>query len=247
MVKQTNTATYSFGDVQAVLWPDGTSVPEDLAAECSEILWDLIGEAFKYSNKEGSNIAANESLMDYLTREVPKRVCKNFQSQKNGQINAPSSKIDEKSHPEIQKRIDLVFSMAGMWGPYVGSETAKQSLRFLWLEECLEGENPFCAGTYSKVSEVISEPVRKGADIKLNQTVTKISGRANELGTVSVETKDGSKLEFDEVLVTTPLGWLKKHLDAFEPPVPERLQKAVESLGYGNLDKVRTFYFQSVK
>jgi flavin-dependent amine oxidoreductase len=181
--------------------------------------------------------------MDYLTREVPKRVLQTFSSQKNGHISGPQAGVGEKNVTEIQKRTDLVLSMAGMWGPFVGSETAKQSLRFLWLEECLEGESPFCAGTYSKVSEVISRPAREGADIKLNQTVQKIFGRAEDSNMVSVETTDGSKFNFDELVLTTPLGWLKKHLDAFQPAVPERFQQAVEALGYGNLDKVRAHSF----
>ena len=33
----------------------------------------------------------------------------------------------------------LVFQMARMWGDFVGEPIEKQSLRFFWLEECIEG------------------------------------------------------------------------------------------------------------
>jgi hypothetical protein len=45
-------------------------------------------------------------------------------------------------------------------------------------------------------------------------------------------------LEFDEVVVTSPLGWLKRHMEAFEPELPARLSKAINSIAYGCLEKV---------
>jgi hypothetical protein len=39
-------------------------------------------------------------------------------------------------------------------------------------------------------------------------------------------------------VVTTPLGWLKKNKHAFEPPLPSRFSGAIDSIGYGSLEKV---------
>jgi Flavin containing amine oxidoreductase len=199
-----------------------------------------VGEAFKYSNTMGNKIPAEESLMDFIRKNVRSRVQKASSTAADA---LPTGRIgeDDPHDPEnIEKRVDLILSMAGMWGPYVGSETARQSLRFLWLEECLEGENLFCAGTYSKVLAVVSKPAQEGANIKFGHTAVRIHGReqSDSDGIVSVETKDGSRFEFDEIVITTPLGWLKNNLSSFEPPVPKRFQEAVESLGYGTLDKV---------
>ena len=33
----------------------------------------------------------------------------------------------------------LILQMARMWGDFVGEPIEKQSLRFFWLEECIEG------------------------------------------------------------------------------------------------------------
>ena len=33
----------------------------------------------------------------------------------------------------------LVLQMAQMWGDFVGEPIEKQSLKFFWLEECIEG------------------------------------------------------------------------------------------------------------
>lgn len=58
-------------------------------------------------------------------------------------------------------------------------------------------------------------------------------------GEVIVKTDTDEEFVFDEVVVTTPLGWLKKnHESCFSPPLPPRIISAINSLGYGCLEKV---------
>ena len=197
------------------------------------MLWDLIDSAFKHSNNQsGNEIPAHLSLYDYLKEEAPKRVLAELQ------LHRKSLPSDVDLEVEAKRRSDLVLDMAAVWGAYVGSETCQQSLRYLWLEECLDGENLFCAGTYEAVLEQIAEPVLKAADIRYNCQVTKIKSRSTPKEKVTVQTVAGETMEFDEVVVTAPLGWLKRNLDAFEPKVPRRFEEAVHALGYGSLDKV---------
>jgi hypothetical protein len=54
---------------------------------------------------------------------------------------------------------------------------------------------------------------------------------------VSVEV-NGSTIRFDEVIITSPLGWLQSNKHLFEPALPSRLSSAISNIGYGNLDKV---------
>jgi lysine-specific histone demethylase 1 len=44
----------------------------------------------------------------------------------------------------------------------------------------------------------------------------------------------------DAVLVTVPLGVLKAGSIAFQPPLPQRKQEAIERMGFGTLNKVRS-------
>jgi hypothetical protein len=53
-----------------------------------------------------------------------------------------------------------------------------------------------------------------------------------------VHTESGETLEFDEVVFTAPLGWLKQHPDTFSPPLPARFAQAIRNIGYGCLEKV---------
>ena len=80
----------------------------------SEIVWEIISNAFKYSRENGSSIPPQSSLMDFFRSEV-----------KGTGLDDASSK--------------LIFQMARMWGDFVGEPIEKQSLRFFWLEECIEG------------------------------------------------------------------------------------------------------------
>jgi monoamine oxidase len=69
--------------------------------------------------------------------------------------------------------------------------------------------------------------------------VAKISCRDEFQDKVHVHTRGGEVFEFDQVVLTAPLGWLKKNgASAFEPPLPPRISRAISSLGYGCLEKV---------
>jgi monoamine oxidase len=62
--------------------------------------------------------------------------------------------------------------------------------------------------------------------------------------TVTITSEDGSAFEFDEVVITSPLGWLKVNKPAFHPPLSARLSEAIDSIGYGSLEKVRLSHIQ---
>ena len=72
--------------------------------------------------------------------------------------------------------------------------------------------------------------------------MTEIHGKSTaQNDVVRVKTADGQVFEFDEVVVTAPLGWLKQNLQAFFPPLPDRLCKAIQNIGYGSLEKVSAY------
>jgi monoamine oxidase len=81
-------------------------------------------------------------------------------------------------------------------------------------------------------------PVVEHAEIKYNTIVNKIAYRTSERDKVLLHTNTGASMEFDEVVLTAPLGWLKQNAGAFEPPLPNRLTKAIDSISYGCLEKV---------
>jgi len=60
----------------------------------------------------------------------------------------------------------------------------------------------------------------------------------NQATSVTVTTADQATHEFDEVILTCPLGWLKRNISAFSPSLPSRITKAIEHISYGRLEKV---------
>ena len=55
---------------------------------------------------------------------------------------------------------------------------------------------------------------------------------------MTVVTAANQEFTFDEVIMTTPLGWLKRNLTSISPPLPSRLTTAINNMSYGRLEKV---------
>lgn len=108
-------------------------------------------------------------------------------------------------------------------------------------------ENLFCAGTYNKVLEKVAQPALDSADIHYRTQVSEIHGKSTgPNGKTKVKTVNGQTFEFDEVVVTCPLGWLKRNLQAFLPPLPDRVSRGIQSIGYGTLEKVSIYTPQHI-
>jgi monoamine oxidase len=215
IAESTKTATHSWDGRQAIFDPDGKPLPAAKAAALSERVWEIIGEAMAESNKSSAAIPADKSLYDY------------FKKHSDG----------------LGDDAETFLNLTEMWGAFVGSPVQRQSLKFFWLEECIDGENLFVADTYHKVLQQIAAPALKGANIIFNKKVTRLLSKTgseiSDRGFVVVETSDDETLEFDQVVLTAPLGWLKHNKDAFSPALPKRLTEAIDAISYGTLDKVR--------
>ncbi|KAF2462186.1 hypothetical protein BDY21DRAFT_8963 [Lineolata rhizophorae] len=223
LAEATGTVLHSWGERQAMFDPSGKNISDEESALLSGLVWSIIADAFQYSNDDGSSISENKSLLDF------------FREQLNEKFSADGSRADDS-----ERLRECVLNVAEMWNMFVGSHISLQSLKFFWLEECIEGENPFVAETYHKILNRIAEPALAKAKVKFDNKVTKIRSIHPEdpkKMMVEVTTSSGEVSEFDEVVCTTPLGWLKQNTSAFEPALPSRLVEAIQSIGYGNLDK----------
>ncbi|CAJ1067564.1 peroxisomal N(1)-acetyl-spermine/spermidine oxidase-like [Xyrichtys novacula] len=61
----------------------------------------------------------------------------------------------------------------------------------------------------------------------------------NGVNTVAVECDDGERITADHVIVTVPLGYLKKHHSTlFSPPLPPHKLHSVHRLGFGTCNKI---------
>ncbi|KAI5861242.1 FAD/NAD(P)-binding domain-containing protein [Durotheca rogersii] len=219
LAKETKTAVGSWDERSSVFDEAGNQLPLSDAEAHSTTMWNIIADAFRHSNNHSATISPDESLWNFFEREVPRRI--------------------PDTDPDFEQKRKIVYQVAESWGAFVGSHIFTQSLKFFWLEECIDGENLFCADTYQKILEAVARPAVEGATIKYETIVNKVQSTSDEGGPLKVHTEGGEAFEFDEVVFTAPLGWLKRHAQStFEPALPARLTKAIDNIGYGCLEKV---------
>ena len=103
-------------DVQSPVFDkSGSEIDAKVALDHSAIAWGIVEEAIRYSSSDhGASIPPDKSLKDYFEVALSVR------------------------EYDASKR-DLILEMADMWSNIVGEPIDKQSLRYLWLEQCIEG------------------------------------------------------------------------------------------------------------
>jgi predicted NAD/FAD-binding protein len=80
---------------------------------------------------------------------------------------------------------------------------------------------------------LLEERISGKCTVRLNREVIHIHARSDSDSKVQVKTSDGKVESFDEVVVSCPLGWLKKNKERiFSPALPPRLSGAISNLRY---------------
>jgi hypothetical protein len=92
----------------------GHLVGEDSVNKAWEFLWGTIEQAFEYSSQHGDRIPPEQSLYDFFQEKVK-------QSTFSG---------EEKQ---------LFLDLCKIWGIYTGDPIERQSLKFFFLEEVIDG------------------------------------------------------------------------------------------------------------
>ncbi|OAL39194.1 hypothetical protein AYO20_01512 [Fonsecaea nubica] len=221
LAEKTGTTILEPEEHQALFDSEGKRRPDAEAVALSSKMWEMIVDAFKYSDEHSADIDPGVSLFEYFR-----------------------SKLDTDKKLTRQQRQDLLHE-AQMWGPFVGDSVEKQSLKFFFLEECIEGENVFVAGTYKDILKEIGRVAtdESKVDLRLGTEVvhfeTRSDGDKDDYGKVIVTASCGDQSTFDDVVITCPLGWLKRHhARAFTPTLPSRLASAISHINYGRLEKL---------
>jgi lysine-specific histone demethylase 1 len=108
------------------------------------------------------------------------------------------------------------------------------SVRFWAVDDqtAFEGDHCVLKQGYSALAKSLAE----NTNIRYNCEVTQIHHDAND--GCKIILSNGEELTADIVLVTVPLGILKKDRLKFDPPLPEWKQSAIHRMGYGVLNKV---------
>lgn len=114
LAEETNTTLSLADDTTRVYNPQGLPISKEKATESFDMIWSIISDAFKYSNKNCAIIAPSVSLKDFFKEQLTER----------------SLSQDDQT---------FVLQLAEMWGAFTGDPWERQSLKWFWLEECLDG------------------------------------------------------------------------------------------------------------
>ncbi len=116
LAKETNT-TYFEPPVDVPTWlfdENGAFVDSRSSQEMTGLVWETVEQAFKYSRLHNDSISPERSLLDFF-----------------------KSRFKERGLAE--EVIRQMLQIARVWGNVIGEPVERQSLKFFWLEECLEG------------------------------------------------------------------------------------------------------------
>ena len=114
IAKETETETAKIGDDTIFFDENGSTFDDtERAQELHNTMWGIISDAFKYSNEQ-KHIPPHVSLRSFFLKEIETR-----------ELCPADARI--------------LLYMAEQWGHFVGASLATQSLKFFWMEECLEG------------------------------------------------------------------------------------------------------------
>ena len=111
--------------------------------------------------------------------------------------------------------------------------TEDQSLRWMWNEIEYEGGyfGDMPAGGYRSLTEAMAT----GVDLRLGVDVAEVARSATG---VRVRSRDGTSEQGSHVVVTVPLGVLKRDVPKIRPALPPDRLAAIERLGFGRYEKV---------
>lgn len=119
LAKETGTVTHSWNDRSSMFDEEGNLLSQEDTEEYDDTMWEIITEAFKHSHQNSANIPVDESLFTFFREKVVEK----FPATQNN----------------FEKKRNTLLQLCEMWGAFVGSPVSKQSLKFFWLEECIDG------------------------------------------------------------------------------------------------------------
>jgi len=111
-------STHEFGDTVTVS-PAGDILPQSFSDSLQEKFWSQVTCAQEFSKRYWKWIDPSTSFYDYCLVRA-------------------RDLFDTKTE-EGKEHYKMFMSLAESWGSFIGSDCRRQSLKFFFMEECLEG------------------------------------------------------------------------------------------------------------
>uniref|UniRef100_A0A3B5B7B5 Peroxisomal N(1)-acetyl-spermine/spermidine oxidase-like n=1 Tax=Stegastes partitus TaxID=144197 RepID=A0A3B5B7B5_9TELE len=202
-----------------------SSSGQKLSAECMndalEMFYELLAESYSHKNDK-----AGASFGHFIRSQAQKKTAKKWK------------KKDETTRQLLLSAIStmLKFECCASATPSMD----EIDLAGFSMHKGLKGVDcTLPRGYEGLIQKLLSE---LPADlVTYNRPVRCVHWNNTESGenAVTVECDDGEKIAADHVIVTVPLGYVKKHHSAlFHPPLPTHKLQSIQKMGFGTTDKI---------
>ena len=118
LAKETGTPLHQWKKNTLLVDGEGHLVAPSQANKALEQVWEILEAAIGHSTNRSEEIHSSASLYSFFEDWCS-------QASQAGDTNGPE--------------VDLVLGMSQMWGAYVGDRVELQSLKYFYLEDCIEG------------------------------------------------------------------------------------------------------------
>lgn len=118
LAKETDTPLHLWKESTILVDGDGDLVASSPANKALKQVWEILEAANEYSTTKSDQIDCAASLYDFFEDWCSKAL-------RAGDMD--------------QQEVELVLGMSQMWGAYVGDRIERQSLKYFYLEDCING------------------------------------------------------------------------------------------------------------
>ncbi|CAL8284185.1 unnamed protein product [Arctogadus glacialis] len=201
----------------------GTKLKTEDLNPALELFGEILQEAGQFVSK---GVESHASMGDFIRTEARLR------AEQQWQAVAPRTRA---------RRMCLISNLLKVECSVNGSPSMDQvSLAAFGLYKTLPGlDCTFTHGYEGVVKNLLAELPGGAVSYRRPVSCVRWSDTGGGDQPVTVETEDGERLGADHVIVTVPLGYLKRHhATLFSPPLPLHKQHSVQRMGFGTNDKI---------
>lgn len=202
----------------------------ELAKKANASLLTTQYESAQLYTSDGKAIDAKQAeRLDELTEQFERAIHYGQNGKKDRSVRQTIEKeLRFSSLPESDKELINHLLNSHIEQEYAGS-VDDQSTYWFDSADTYRGDDAIFAKGYQMLVDYLAQ----GLDIRLKHAVQKID---SSQASVMVHTSNGM-LTADKVIITVPLGVLKKGSIQFLPALPEEKQDAIDGLAMGNFNK----------